>query len=433
MGAIPRDRNMPKKAQELSPLAVSRLAKPGYHFVGGVAGLVLQVLPSGGRSWVLRATVGTKRRDMSLGGFPDVTLADAREAARAARAKVRSGIDPIDEAQMARSMLKLAQSNAVSFERASLTYIETHEAGWRNVRHAQQWRNSLATHAYPVLGQVLVPDIELPQILAVLEPIWRIKIETATRVRGRIESVLDGATTKGYREGLNPARWKGHLCNLLPAAGKITEEKHFPALPVRDASAFILALRDETGTGARALEFGILTAARSGEIRGATWSEIDVDVAAWTIPAQRMKMKTAHRVPLSRAAVDLLAELPRVAGTDLLFVAPRGGELSDTTLNAVIKRMNEGNSDRWIDPKNGRGVVQHGFRSTFRDWAAEQTNYPNHVVEMALAHAIGDKVEAAYRRGDLFEKRSAMMSDWAAFLVTPQVSATVILMQSMRA
>lgn len=426
---------MPKKAQELSPLAVSRLAKPGFHFVGGVAGLALQVLPSGGRSWVLRATVGTKRRDMGLGGFPDVTLADAREAARVARAKVRSGIDPIEEAQSARSMLRLAQSNAVSFERASLTYIETHEAGWRNVRHAQQWRNSLATHAYPVLGQVLVRDIELPQILAVLEPIWRAKTETATRVRGRIESVLDWATTKGYREGLNPARWKGHLSNLLPAAGKITEEKHFPALPVGDAGAFMMALRDQAGTGARALEFGILTAARSGEIRGATWGEIDIDAGSWTIPAKRMKMKTAHRVPLSRKAFELLAELPRVAGTDLLFVAPRGGEFSDTTLNAVIKRMNEveGVTDRWIDPKNGRRVVQHGFRSTFRDWAAERTNYPNHVVEMALAHTIGDKVEAAYRRGDLFEKRAAMMSDWAAFLATPEAGATVIPMQSKRA
>ena len=406
---------MPRKAAELTPLAVSRLAKPGLHFVGGVAGLALQVLPSGSGSWILRTSIAGKRRDMGLGGYPDVTLAGAREAAREARAKASAGVDPIDDRSAARTLLKLARANAVTFEVASKTYIETHEAGWRNVRHAQQWRNSLATHAYPVLGQVLVRDIELPQILAVLEPIWRSKTETATRVRGRIESVLDWAMTKGYREGLNPARWKGHLSNLLPAAGKITEEKHFPALPVGDAGAFMMALRDQAGTGARALEFGILTAARSGEIRGATWSEIDIDAASWTIPAKRMKMKTAHRVPLSRKALELLAELPRIAGTDLLFVAPRGGDLSDTTLNAVIKRMNDVGGDRWIDPKNGRGVVQHGFRSTFRDWAAERTNYPNHVVEMALAHAIGDKVEAAYRRGDLFDKRRQMMDDWAAF------------------
>ncbi len=426
---------MPKKALELGPLAVNRLTEPGFHFVGGVAGLALQVLPSGGRSWVLRVSVGVRRRDMGLGGFPDVPLAAAREAARAARAKVRAGVDPIEEARSVRSLLKLAQANAVSFETASLTYISTHEASWRNAKHAQQWRNSLATHAYPALGQMLVRDIELPQILAVLEPIWRTKTETATRVRGRIESILDWATTKGYREGLNPARWKGHLSNLLPAAGKITEEKHFPALPVGDAGAFMAVLRVHGGTGARALEFGILTAARSGEIRGATWSEIDIGAATWTIPAQRMKMKAAHRVPLSQRALDLLTELPRIEGTDLVFVAPRGGELSDTTLNAVIKRMNEedGARDRWIDPKNGRGVVQHGFRSTFRDWAAEQTNYPNHVVEMALAHAIGDKVEAAYRRGDLFEKRSAMMTEWAAFVAKSESSATVILMLGKRA
>lgn len=403
---------MPKKAAELSPLAVNRLTTPGFHFVGGVAGLALQVLPSGGRSWVLRARVGDKRRDMGLGGFPDVPLADARDKARKARDKIRDGVDPIEEARAARDLLKLAQSNAVPFERAAIAYIETHEPGWSNAKHSQQWRNSLVTHAYPQIGDMLVRDIELTHILSVLEPLWRTKTETATRVRARIEKVLDWSTTKGYRQGLNPARWKGHLDNLLPSPGKITKEVHLAALPVNQVGAFMQELRAHTGNGAKALEFGILTATRSGEIRGTTWSEIDLEEALWTIPKERMKMKREHRVPLSTAAVELLraqlkipgtdVDLPEPKPTDLVFPSPRGGVLSDGTLNAVIKRMSV-------------PVVQHGFRSTFRDWAAELTNYPTHVAEMALAHAIGDKVEAAYRRGDLLDKRRQMMDDWAAF------------------
>lgn len=417
---------MPKKAPELSPLAVNRLTAPGLHFVGGVAGLALQVLPSGGRSWVLRARVGDKRRDMGLGGFPDVPLAQAREAARVARAKIRSGVDPIEEARAARALLRLAQANAVSFRSAAAAYIETHAPGWANAKHAQQWTNTLTMHAYPHIGDMLVRDIGLPHVLNVLEPIWRTKTETASRVRSRVESVLDWATTKGYREGLNPARWKGHLDNLLPAPSKIAKEKHHPALPVSDAGAFMAELRTHGGMGARALEFGILTAARSGEIRGATWGEINLDAAEWSVPAARMKMKNDHRVPLSDAAVKLLKsllvvpdtgeELPKPAATALVFPAPRGGKLSDSTLNAVIGRMNEQTEQpRWIDPKDGREAVQHGFRSTFRDWVSERTNYPNEVGEMALAHAVGNKVEAAYRRGDLLDKRRQMMDDWAAF------------------
>ncbi len=419
---------MPKKAPELSPLAVNRLTTPGLHFVGGVAGLALQVLPSGGRSWVLRARVGNKRRDMGLGGFPDVPLAQAREAARVARAKIRGGVDPIEEARTARAMLRLAQANAVSFRSAAAAYIETHGPGWANAKHAQQWTNTLTTHAYPHIGDILVRDIGLPHVLSVLEPIWRTKTETASRVRSRVESVLDWATTKGYREGLNPARWKGHLDNLLPAPSKIAKEKHHPALSVPDAGAFMAALRTHGGMGARALEFGILTAARSGEIRGATWGEINLDAAEWSIPAARMKMKNDHRVPLSEAAVGLLKsrlvvpgttdKLPKPSAPALVFPAPRGGMLSDGTLNAVISRMNEETEQpRWIDPKDGREVVQHGFRSTFRDWVSERTNYPNEVAEMALAHTVGNKVEAAYRRGDLLDKRRQMMDDWAAFCV----------------
>ena len=235
----PKEPKEPKKAEELSPPAVSRLTTPGLHFVGGVAGLALQVLKSGGRTWILRTRISGEVRDMGLGGFPDVTLAGAREAARAARAKISAGVDPIAERRAAVAILNLAKANALSFEAASLKYLEAHEPGWKNAKHAQQWRNSLANHAFPVLGKMLVRDIGLPQVLEVLEPLWRTKTETATRVRGRVEKILDWSTTKGYREGLNPARWKGHLDNLLPAAGKIAEEKHFPALPVGEIGAFM--------------------------------------------------------------------------------------------------------------------------------------------------------------------------------------------------
>ena len=424
---------MPKKAEELSPLAVSRLTKPGLHFVGGVAGLALQVLKSGGRTWIMRARISGEVRDMGLGGFPDVTLAGAREAARAARVKISAGVDPIAERRAAVATLSLARANALSFEAASLKYLEAHEAGWKNAKHSQQWRNSLANHAYPVLGSMLVRDIGLPQILEVLEPLWRTKTETATRVRGRVEKILDWSTTKGYREGLNPARWKGHLDNLLPAAGKISKEKHFPALPVGEIGAFMQALRSQASIGARALEFGILTAARSEEIRGATWSEINLDMGEWVIPGPRMKMEKEHIVPLSAPALELLAALPRIIGKDLVFVAPRGGQFSDGTLNAVIKRMNAADSNRWVDPVSGRKVVQHGFRSTFRDWASEISTHPGDVAEMALAHAIRDKTEAAYRRGALFVKRQVMMKEWADFLGTPMTEANVLQIRRKRA
>ena len=413
------------------------------HFVGGVAGLALQVLPSGGRSWVLRYRVGDKRRDLGLGGYPDVPLAQARDAARAARAKVRAGVDPIDEGRAARALLKMSQANAVPFRRAATAYIEAQAPSWASVKSEQQWTNTLTNYAFPHIGDMLVRDIELPHILNVLEPIWRVKTETASRLRGRIESVLDWATTKGYREGLNPARWKGHLENVLPSAAKIKNEQHHPALAVDDVGAFMAAVRIQAGMGARALEFGILTALRSAEIRGATWGEINLDGAEWCIPGPRMKMKNEHRVPLSDAAIAILKALlpPGFSGEEgqkppadtLVFRAPRGGMLSDATISAVIKRMNEAtDAPRWIDPKDGRPAVPHGFRSTFRDWASERTNYPRDVAEMALAHTIGDKVEAAYRRGDLFQKRRLMMADWAKFLAEPETKGNVINLQSKR-
>ena len=398
---------MPKKAKELGPLAAGRLTDPGLHFVGGVAGLALQVLPSGGRTWVLRATMGGKRRDMGLGGFPDVTLADARAAAREARKLIKAGVDPIDEAKAAVSAQRASRAKALTFKQAALAYIAAHEGGWRNAKHGQQWRNTLESYAYPVVGSLLVRDVDLTHVMAILEPIWAAKTETASRLRGRIEQVLDWATARGYRDGLNPARWRGHLDKLLARPSKVARVEHRAALPASEVGAFMSRLREVKGMGARALEFAILTAARSGEVRGARWSEIDLDAAVWTVPGNRMKAGKEHRAPLSAPALGLLNALPRMADSDLVFPAPRGGELSDMTLSAVLRRMKV-------------PAVPHGFRSTFRDWASEQTNYPRDAAEMALAHTIGDKVEAAYRRGDLFEKRRLMMADWAKFVARPE-------------
>lgn len=400
---------MPRKAQELGPLAVSRLAAPGLHFVGGVAGLALQINERGARSWILRVMIGDKRRDMGLGGFPDVSLGGAREAARAARAKIKEGIDPVAQARDARSAVKAKQAASKTFKFCALAYIDAHEAGWRNAKHAQQWRNTLETYAYPRIGDLQVQDVGLTSILAVVEPIWKKKTETASRLRGRLEVILDWATTRGYRSGLNPARWRGHLDTVLPAARSVAKAGHHSALPFPEVGAFMAALREQPGLSARALEFTILTASRSGEVRGASWKEFDRAARMWTVPADRMKAGREHRVPLSAEALAVLDALPSGKPEDLVFASPRGGMLSDMSLTAVLRRMQ-------VD------AVPHGFRSSFRDWCAERTNYPSEVAEMALAHAIGDKVEAAYRRGDLLEKRRRLMTDWATYCATPDVT-----------
>jgi len=412
---------MPKKREEMKPLKVSQLAAPGLHFVGGVNGLALQISPTGSRSWILRYADGGKRREMGLGSFPGVGLAGARRRASEEREKLDKGTDPILNRRLARSALKVKRIAAITFEKAAHTYMDAQESGWSNAKHAQQWRNSLETYAYPVIGSLLVGDVNQNNVLAVLEPIWKTKTETASRLRGRIEQVLDWATVRGYREGLNPARWRGHLDKLLPSPKKISAVAHHAALPYTEAGAFMVALRAQSGMGARALEFGILTAARSGEVRGATWAEIDLQGRRWAIPKDRMKAGREHRVPLSDAALEILSALPKLAESALVFWSPRGGQLSDMALTAVLRRMKV-------------SAVPHGFRSTFRDWAAERTNYPNEVAEMALAHTVGDKVEAAYRRGDMLEKRAMMMSDWAAYCAQASVeSAQVIPIHAKRA
>jgi len=409
---------MGRKAAELGARAVSRIEEPGMHAVGTVSGLYLQVLDSGARTWILRTVIGGKRRDMGLGGYPGVTLAQAWDKARKARDKIEDGVDPIEERRANRRALKAAQASARTFRQCAAAYLDAHSKAWRNTKHVDQWQSTLQTYAYPVIGGVLVRELELPHVLRILEPIWHGKTETASRLRGRIERVLDWAIARGYRTGLNPARWRRHLDTMLAAPGKLAKDKHQPALAAPQLGAFMAALRGCPGMAARALEFAILCASRSGEVRGARWREIDLRNKVWTVPADRIKAQKEHRVPLSARAVQLLRSLPRTGGTDLVFPAPNGGSLSDMTLTGVIRRMNEreeGGELRWTDPQSGKQVVPHGFRSTFRDWAAERTNYPRELAEMALAHAIDSKAEAAYRRGDLFEKRRRMMDDWARF------------------
>lgn len=410
---------MPKKAKELSALEVNRLTAPGMHAIGGVAGLYLQVIDTGARTWILRATVGTRRRDIGLGGFPGVTLAGAREAARTARALIKEGIDPVDQSKAKRSALVAAQAAAITFGEAAAKFIAAHESGWKNAKHAAQWTSTLETYAFPTIGKIRVSDIETAHVITILEKIWTTKTETASRLRGRIESVLDWATVRGYRKGENPARWKGHLDMLLPARAKVQKVEHHAALDYREIGAFMAELAKFEGMGARALEFAILTVARSGEVRGATWAEIDEKAGIWTIPAGRMKAEKEHRIPLASAALALLAKLPRIAGTDLIF--PNSSEkpspLSDMTMTAVLRRM-------------GQKVTAHGFRSTFRDWAGETTAYPREVIEHALAHQLKDKAEAAYARGTLFDKRRRLMADWAKHCATVTSTGSVTAIRS---
>lgn len=407
---------MPKKAAELGPLQVSRLKARGLHPVGGVAGLRLQVSGNRARSWILRIRIGGKDTDAGLGGYPDVTLAGARDSARVMRAKVKAGINPVLEGRQARSALQASVTAAWTFDKCAEACIENKRPGWKNAKHAAQWTATLETYASPVIGRMLVRDVGTPQVIEVLQPIWTTKTETATRVRARIEAVLDWATTGDYRDGPNPARWKGHLEHKLAAPGKVAKVAHHTALPVPAMPAFMCDLRAMAGIGARALEFAILTAARSGEVRGATWSEVDFEARTWTVPAERMKAGVEHIVPLSDPALPLLRAALSAPSepkpSDLIFTAPRGGQLSDMTLSAVVRRM-------------GTPAVPHGFRSTFRQWAAERTNFPREVAEHALAHQLPDKVEAAYQRSTMVDKRRKLMVEWANFCGRVQTDATV--------
>lgn len=393
---------MAKKARELSALAVSKLREDGRYAVGGADGLYLKV--SGrSRSWVLRIKIADKRCDLGLGPFPEVPLAEARDLARDHRRTVRLGHDPLAQRREARAALLVERAASKSFRECAEGYIEANQAGWKNEKHARQWSTTLETYVYPSMGSLPVGSIAIGHVLKILEPIWATKTETASRIRGRIESVLDWAKVRGFRDGENPARWRGHLDKTLPAPSKVQKVEHHAALPYAEVAAFIGDLRQREGISARALEFGILCASRSGEVRNATWAEIDLAAKVWTIPAERMKAGKEHRIPLSAEAVSLLKAMPQIVGSDHVFPAPRGGSLSDMSLTGVLKRMKRGD------------LTQHGFRSTFRDWAGETTTYPREVIEHALAHQLADKAEAAYQRGDLLVKRAGLMQDWGTF------------------
>ena len=398
---------MPRKAAELSPLSISRLKEPGLWAVGGVAGLYLHVNARGARSWILRVVVGDKRRDMGLGGYPDIGVADARQKAREARLKIEQGVDPILLRKQAKSELMALQATDKTFEQAAGEYIKIHADSWSNDKHRKQWESTLAAYAFPVVGKLSLRHIRQEHVLKILEPIWTKKTETATRVRGRIESILDWAKVKGLRSGENPAAWKGHLDHMLPAPTRLKKVEHLTAVPVREMPDFMIKLRQAAGTAAQALEFLILTAARSGEVRGITWQEVSLEDALWVVPAERMKMKREHRVPLSDRAVAILKSQPRIDENPLVFPAPRGSQMSDATMSAVLKRM-------------GVHATVHGFRSSFRDWCGDYTNYPRDLAEQCLAHGADDPVEAAYRRGDALERRREIMNEWSKFVAGHQ-------------
>ena len=395
---------MSRERQRLSAQEVAKKKRPGNHLDG--AGLYLQVRESDGggvtKSWLFRYTLLGKPQWMGLGPYPAITLASARLKAADARTMVANKVDPIATRDALKAQSALDAAKLHTFDQCAALYIKAHRAGWRNSKHADQWQNTIATYCSKIIGALPVNQIDTGLVLRVLEPIWASKRETAGRLRGRIESILDWARVRGFREGDNPARWRGHLDQTLPPQQRQRSIKHHPALPFGEVGAFMEALRAEEGAAARALEFAILTAARTGEIIGARWEEVDMSERTWTIPGARMKARREHRVPLSQPATALLRKLHDNKEGDYVFPGRTASKpLSNMAMLALLKRMKR--SD----------VTTHGFRSSFRDWAAERTSYPREVCEMALAHAVSDQVEAAYRRGDLFDKRRRLMGEWA--------------------
>lgn len=404
-------------AQKLSARQVLAIKHPGYYGDGN--GLWLQVSVAGGRirkSWVYRYAIRGRSREMGLGPLNVCSLMVARERAAAARQQVRAGVDPIAAREAAVTAARIEAARGVTFSVCVEQYIAAHSPSWKNEKHREQWTATLATYAEPVIGALPVSSIDTTMVLKIIEPIWTEKPETASRVRGRIESVLDWAKVRGYRKGENPALWKGHLDKLLPAKSKVRKVKHHAAMPFQDLPDFIVDLRQQEGMSARALEFTILNASRTGEVIGARWPEFDFAAKVWTIPAERMKAGVEHRVPLSDRSLEILGALPRES--EFVFPGARPKQpLSNMAMLELLKGMKP-------------GYTVHGFRSTFRDWASERTNYANHIVEMALAHTIGNAVEAAYRRGDLLEKRRRLARDWEKFCSSkPRADNVIPLLQ----
>lgn len=395
---------MAKTIGRLTVLQVQHAKKPGMLADGD--GLYLQVTGAGARSWIFRFMLEGKPREMGLGLLKGVGLAAARAKEAQCRALLADGIDPIAARKGERAERAVADARTITFDQCADAYIEAHGAAWRNPKHRAQWKTTLETYVSPVFGKLSVGAVDVTLVMKALEPIWTTKPETAARVRGRIESVLNWAKARGYRSGENPAQWKGHLDNLLPAKSKISSVRHHAALPYDETAQFMTKLREQTGVSAHALGFLILTAARTGEILGARWGEMNLAEKVWTVPASRMKGGREHRVPLSRDATVILDKLTKGEPEEFVFHGRNGGSLSTMALLMLLRRMEFGS------------LTAHGFRSTFRDWAAERTNFQREVAEAALAHVVGDKVEAAYRRGDLFEKRRRLMAAWGEFATT---------------
>lgn len=384
----------------------------GYHGDGG--GLYLQVTAAGAKSWIFRFALVGRRREMGLGAYPAISLAAAREEAARARSLVQAGTDPIVARDARRAQERLQAARGVTWDKAVDQFLEAHLSSWRNPKHRQQWRNTLDTYVKPVFGGLAVAEIGTPNVTKVLDPIWHEKPETASRVRGRIERILDWAKVRGYRTGENPARWRGHLDKVFPPRAKLRKVRHHAAVPIDDLPAVYAKLTKAAGKAAKALRFTILTAVRPGETTGGTWPEVDRKAALWTIPAHRMKADKEHRVTLSKEAQAILEEMAELRTNQFMFPGHREKRpLSLTALSKVLKAAG-----------GGKATV-HGMRSTFKDWASERTSFPSEVSEMALAHSIGDKVEAAYRRGELLEKRAAMMQQWARFLVSPPAAKII--------
>lgn len=421
-------RPMPKKAKELSALSVAKIKGNGRHAVGGVNGLHLRIV-NDSRAWVLRVVVGQRfdengkqqlhRRDIGLGSYPEVSLAEARAKAHEMKAQIRNGNDPIQQKQDQLQALRIQKLRNRTFRECAQIVIANKSRELKNQKHIAQWSTTLETYIYPILGDISISTITKVDIAEVLRPIWIEKNETAKRIRGRIETIFDYAKAMEYFEGDNPAEWKG---NLEPILGNLKHESRpHPSLPYDQVSTFLQHLRQKDGISPKALEFAILTACRSGEIFGATWQEIDFKSKVWTIPKERMKAEKEHRVPLSESAMELLKSVQAdTRPQSYIFPTPRGGGmLSDMSLTALIKRMHEQklkeNGLGYIDPKQNRVITTHGFRSTFRDWSADQTDYPREVCEHVLAHKLPDEVEAAYLRGAYLEKRKGLMEDWANF------------------
>jgi integrase len=433
---------MPKIAKPLSDLQVRRITRVGWHAVGGVAGLLLQVrkptnegaqMP---RSWILRIKVGEQRQPIGLGSYPQVSLAVAREQAAKLVLEAKQGVNLKAKKRALRSSLLSAAAKNKTFKECAEAYMDAHSSDYTSDKHRKQWPATLETYAYPVIGNMLVSEIVMRDVRNVLEQetvvdkntkgkLWYVKTETAKRLLGRIKTVLDYATVNDYRSGTNPAQWTGYLSTQLPSPKKLQKKEHHPAVPYQQIGDFILKLRTNPSLSAKALEFLILTAVRSGSVRQAEWSEVDLDKALWVIPAEHTKARQEHRVPLQPQAIKLLKSLPKLVGSNLIFPSRTGKALSDMAFSQLMRGMRE-SGELTVD------AVPHGFRSTFRDWAAEQTAYPDEIRKAASGHTVGDAVKEAYQRTDLLDKRRNLMNEWESFLDKPSVKQSIKVSQFKR-